>query len=494
MRKHIKTLREKYRNLKRWERVTAVLLVVAVIALVVISQQKPENPFLAENESPKEVILRSVADLSLDTKPLDLIGMVRSESQVDIRTEASGNIVRVSASEGQFVSRGQTLAEIENSTQRATVAQAQSAVDAQVAQLNSLKESVTSSGDTVAVVNARRTLYSTGLVAEPESDNSALTPPLISGVYNGSEEGIYDFRIRQGSQIFEYEFFLKGLEGIRKTEIINHELKSTSFGTYGLNITFTNPGNLNDYVESRWIVRIPNTKNPAYSANLAAYNSALDAQRGLQDQIVSQEAQVESAKSNLAVAQAGLEKTIIRSPIFGTLNNLSIELGDFVSSFQSVAEVANENQLEVRTYITENDKASIEVGLPVRVSGKYEGTISSIAPAVDSATKKIEVSISVSQEAELINGQSVSISISRKDDSEIQELEQIYIPLSALKVTAEGVVVFSVGSGGVVKKHVVSEGPLVGDKVLITSGLTPEMQIITDVRGISVGDVVKVIN
>lgn len=490
MRQHIKTLQEKYKNLKRWEQITLFLLVVAVIALIITNSQRQKSPFLnIDDDVEKEVILRSVSDLSLDTEPLNLIGIVQSESQVDIRTESAGSITRVLVKSGDQVKAGQIIAEIENSSQRAAVTQARSLVQAQQAQLDNLEDSFTSSGNTVAVENAYRTLLSSGLVAEPSSEDSVLTPPLISGVYTGSTEGIYDIRIVRGQQPTDYEFYLKGIEKIRTTAIIDNQLKSTALGNYGLKITF--PESIETYIGSSWIIRIPNTEATSYVANLNAYNAARDNQLGTTDQISAQRAQVQNAKSNLDITLAQLEKTIIRSPISGTVNNLKIDLGDFVSVFQSVAEVANANQLEIKTYITENDKKSLRVGLPTMVAGKYKGLITSIDPAVDATTKKIEVAVSIEDESNLINGQSVNVSITR-DNVSVNELDQIFIPLSALKVMAEGVVVFSVNQSNIVEKHIVKEGPLVGNKVLIVDGLTPDMRIITDVRGINVGDIVTI--
>ena len=490
MRRHIKTLKEKYRNLRRWERITVSLLIIAVISLIVVVGKKPASPFTgADLNTPKEVIVRSVASLSLDKEPLNLIGIVQSESQVDLRSESSGNITNLLVRLDQRVGAGQIIAEIENSRERAAVSQAQALVDAQEAQLLNLKESFSSSGDTVAVQNAYRNLLSSGLVAEPEDKDNTLSAPIISGAYNGSEQGFYNIRISR-TGVDKYEFYLKGLEKIRETEIENNSQLSSPLGTRGLSISF--PGDLGDYVNTTWVVNIPNTKSASYSTNLSAYNSALDGQRGLKDQVLAQEAQVQSARSSLQAAQAQLEKTIVRSPISGTVTTLNIDRGDFVSAFELVAVVANENQLEVRTYITENDKKSIEVGLPVLIAGEYEGVVTSVAPAVDPATKKIEVSISLGEEEDLLNGQSVSVAINRRDVEE-EAIDQIFIPLSSLKVTAEGVVVFSVEDGGLVTKHIVKEGPLVGDKVLILEGLTPDMQIITDVRGIKAGDIVKVV-
>lgn len=491
MRGHIKTLQEKYRDLKRWEQITLTLLIITLIALIVVSTRKSEAPFVIPDEDiRKEVVVRSVADLSIDTGPLTIIGTVQSESQVDIRTESSGSITYVAASLGDTVSRGQVLAEIENSSERAAVAQAEALLNAAQAQLDSLESSFTESGDTVAVENARRALLSSDLVAEPNNETQTLTPPVISGVYLGDEEGTYTFRIDRGNRADDFEFYLGGIETVRTTEIINNELKSTPLGTYGLKVSFVE--DTKEYFETKWIVRVPNTEGASYTANLNAYNAALDAQSKTLDQIRVQEAQVRSARSSLDAAQAQLEKTIIRSPITGTVNRFDIDTGDFVSVFDDVATVANDNRMEIKTYITENDKPSLEVGLPAIIAGEYTGQITSISPAVDPATKKIEVSISVDDEEDLLNGQSVSVSITR-NNGESREVEQVFIPLSALKVTAEGVVVFSIDGNNVITQHLVKEGPLVGEKVLIREGLTPDMEIITDVRGIAVGDTVDTI-
>lgn len=454
---------------RNWRILSLVLILVVII--LIVTNKKDESEFII-NEDPgvKNVLVRSVAELSLDTEPLKIIGTIESESQVDVRTQSQGEITRVYKKLGDNVSKGEIIAEIENLSQRAAVSQAQSNLDS----IGGAQE--------VAVQNAYRILLSSGLEAVPEDpeDNSVL--PQIKGTYTG-EEGRYVFQIfTSGSSESD--------RGIRITEadmdkdyIYQQEVflgNDIPLGSLGLFLNFSTAPETGIFT-----VDIPNKRSSSYLGNLAAYNSALEAQENVSFQL-------SSARSTLDQARAALEKTIIRSPISGQITRLDLDLGDFVSGFQSVATVANEEELEIKTYITENDKKNVYVGAPVVVSQKYTGFVTSVAPAVDPATKKIEVSVSITEEnPDLLNGQSVSISIERGEVQET-EIDQIFVPLSSLKVTAEGVSVLQVTEDGLVTKQNVKEGPLVGNKVLITEGLTPDMLIIVDVRGINEGDMVSV--
>lgn len=452
---------------RNW-RILSLVLIFIVIVLIATNKKGAPEFIINEESGVKNVLVRSVAELSLDTEPLKIIGTVESESQVDVRTQSQGEITRVYKKLGDNVRKGEIIAEIENLSQRAAVSQAQSNLDG----IGGAQE--------VAVQNAYRNLLSSSLEAVSEGSNSSDTPPTISGTYTG-EEGQYVFEVYNSGQASGKSFRLisPGMEaGFSNGVFFNN---SVQFGTKGLFIVFSE----NITGGSIWTVDIPNKRSSSYLSNLAAYNSALEARENVSFQL-------SSARSTLDQARAALEKTIIRSPIDGQITRLDLDLGDFVSGFQSVATVANEEELEIKTYITENDKKNVYVGAPVVVSQKYTGFVTSVAPAVDPATKKIEVSVSITEEnPDLLNGQSVSISIERGEVQE-SEIDQIFVPLSSLKVTAEGVSVLQVTEDGFVTKQNVKEGPLVGNKVLIIEGLTPDMEIIVDVRGINEGDIVSV--
>ena len=97
----------------------------------------------------------------------------------------------------------------------------------------------------------------------------------------------------------------------------------------------------------------------------------------------------------MQAAEANLEKTIIRSPISGTIVSLPITQGGFVSSFAQVAQVSNPGALEIDAYVTADDAKTIAVGGKAVISGTVQGVIVSIAPAIDPTTGKILVKVGI---------------------------------------------------------------------------------------------------
>ena len=189
-----------------------------------------------------------------------------------------------------------------------------------------------------------------------------------------------------------------------------------------------------------------------------------------------------------------LEKTFVRTPISGTLNTLSLKRGDFVSALAPAATISNNTALQVETFITRDDKDEIAIGSIALINGKYNGIVTSIAPGLDPLTRKIKVNIGIeSTNANLIHGDSVRISISResKINEESEDKQQRFIvPISTLKVESDHILVFTVLPDNTLSAHKVVEGPLLGDKVVIVEGLTPEMEIVLDARGLRAGDTV----
>jgi len=205
------------------------------------------------------------------------------------------------------------------------------------------------------------------------------------------------------------------------------------------------------------------------------------------------------AKASLNQAQSALEKTIVRSPISGTINDIDIEKGDFVSVFETAVVVSNSDALEVTAFITEDDKRAVGVGAKALIGGKFGGIVSEVAPALDKKTKKIEIKVAiVDSETDFIEGESVELEVERSYIA-IDGVKEIIIPISALKITTDGVFVFTVddilpreqGENKLVA-HPVFVGSIVGNGIIIFSGITSDMEIVLDARGLNEGQEVIV--
>ena len=168
---------------------------------------------------------------------------------------------------------------------------------------------------------------------------------------------------------------------------------------------------------------------------------------------------------------------------------MTVEDGDFVSAFSHVATVANNNALEIIAYITEDDARNIAVGSTVFVEGEEDGIITKIAPALNPITQKIEIRIGLSPKSTLSNGLTTSIELARSKDALISRM---VVPISALKITADAVYVFSIDENSQLVSHAVTLGPLSGNKVVIEDGVLPSSLIVLDARGLKEGDTVTV--
>jgi multidrug efflux pump subunit AcrA (membrane-fusion protein) len=141
--------------------------------------------------------------------------------------------------------------------------------------------------------------------------------------------------------------------------------------------------------------------------------------------------------------------------------------------------------------VSESDRNRIAVGDTVRIDGETAGTITNIAPAIDPSTKKIEVKIATEGES-LSNGDTVRVTIDT--NGSLENITDIIIPIAALKVETNRVVVFTLSDTNILIAHEVETGPLIGNSIVIESGVTADMTIVTDARGLSEGDTVGVIN
>jgi HlyD family secretion protein len=105
------------------------------------------------------------------------------------------------------------------------------------------------------------------------------------------------------------------------------------------------------------------------------------------------EAQVVSARGDLALARVNLEKLRIRAPIDGTVLQININPGELAapSALQPLALVANLSTLNVRAELDERDVAEIKVGQAASVRAaafpgrEFAGTVASIAPLVEAS-------------------------------------------------------------------------------------------------------------
>lgn len=524
-----------------WWKLSAVAgVLIGVVGTLIVRGGPPPVPDVSQG--PRSVAVRSVAELSGVASLLPVVGIVTSQSEAEVRTETSGEIIRLYRELGDSVGAGEIIAEMDNSRERAAVLQSEGVADAARAalakvtrgardeQVDILESGVASSETSLAAaktsaVNALLSAYATvdetlrrktdPMFNNPDSSN----PTLIVQTTDSQAAGdAASMRVRLGgtldrqsalaatisaqddlegelnrtaAELREVRTFLDRLALALNRAVASQSTSETTIATYKLDA---------------------NTARSTISSTISSLTSAVDtlasrraaltvAQSQLEQGVVGDESDIAAAEANLkqaqgalAAARANLEKTIVRAPISGTINSLSLERGDFVSAQTPAAIIANNRALEVVAQVTEGDAAELTVGSETSVTGPdgaaYKGIITKIAPAIDPVTKKLEVRIGLSEATPLINGAAVTVELRR--EAKVTASGPLVIPLSALKIGTSAASIFTVEPDGTLLAHTVTLGTLLGDRVVVVSGLEPSMRIVTDARGLKAGQKVTV--
>jgi RND family efflux transporter MFP subunit len=512
-----------FKEQPRWKQGTIILSIVVI--LFVVRSLTASDPAAEVAHSDRVVTLAQVSALANADTALPLLGTVTSTSEATIRSESSGKLTRVYKKLGDSITAGSIIAEFENSGERAAVLQAEGAYDAAKAARD------------IAKINSGTTNSSLG-----EAKTNALNA--IGSAYNSMDDAV---RVKTDTYFSDPRFstakllisvpdfsLVYSLETQRKAiekmlaarEAKNRTLTSSSDLTAELNSVQTEVQMVKSYIEdlsSAVSKAVPDSSynqasldnaktitSLARSSITSAVTSVTSSRASLTASIAASEvagkttgdssgaiatadASVKQALGAYDAALSRLEKTVIRSPITGTLNSLSISTGDFISAFTEVAVVSNNGALEVVAYVTEDDARRIQVGNEVMIDNTTKGIITRIASAIDPLTKKIEVRIGITdKQSSLVNGQSVRVTITQSKQVVTATSGPIKIPLSALKLTPNGAFVFTMSATSSLIALPVKEGAILGSEIQILSGLNGSESIVVDARGLKEGMAVTI--
>lgn len=490
------------RTNKKFSIPAAILLVVAFGALGYFLNLSSKA---ADADNRREVALTSVADVS-SGEPITVIGEIRSVSEADVAPDSSGRIIGVYRKIGDYVAAGAVIAEVENSSQRAAVAQAEAAL--QRAKSVSTISGISVGSASASAETARQSAYA--------AINDAVVRKADETFSTGSAKTFFvpltnsQLKYTLEAKRLDMEVILKRHASIRTQTLSDTELiaelqilENEARDVRGFMTDLVSA--LSGGISSG---SITTAQIEGYEANA---NAALSVITGLEGTLASASGGLQSAKENLtqgsggesadiaiaqaslAAAKAVLEKTIVRAPIAGTINSISLEQGNFAAAGVPSVRIVNISGLEAVAYLSERDLPRITAGSSARISGIADGRVSRVAPALDSNTRKAEIRITIlSSDAganRFVAGQSATIELSpiRKEND-----QAIFIPISSVKITPDGAVVFiatDIGDEGetILESIPVTLGTLTGGKVEITSGLSLDNVIVADARGLKDG-------
>ncbi len=205
-------------------------------------------------------------------------------------------------------------------------------------------------------------------------------------------------------------------------------------------------------------------------------------------QIASDEAAIDTARANVVGAQQDLADAQLTSPINGTIVSVGINAGDTVSAASSTEDIViiGTNSFEATATLTSSQVPSIKVGAVADVAvdgttGTFAGTVSQVGPVQSSdGTYSYPVVVALPSAANnLFSGSSANISIVTGAKTDV-----LAVPTSAVEMAGTQSYVIVLSGGNPVDKTIkvgivggiytqVLSGLKLGDDIVLANYSTP---------------------
>lgn len=207
----------------------------------------------------------------------------------------------------------------------------------------------------------------------------------------------------------------------------------------------------------------------------------------------------QTADASARVLGARLERTVVRAPIRGVLDDRMIEVGSSVAPGTPVARIVDADPAKVTAGVPERYAADIEPGAPVRAqiehagAGAFEGRTSFVATALDVRTRTFPVEFSIPNPNGVLKpGMVAQIELQRG-----RVADALLIPREAVQRASTGYTVYVVtGQGDDLRAEIrpVQLGAGAGNEVEVVSGLVEgDRVIVVGQQQVANGDAVRIV-
>lgn len=199
-------------------------------------------------------------------------------------------------------------------------------------------------------------------------------------------------------------------------------------------------------------------------------------------------AQAKQADAQVETVAAQLEKKSVRAPFAGRLGVLQVSTGQDLREGDSIVMLQKLDPLLVNFTLPQRQREQLQPGLTVHIHSRdfpdldRQGQISAIDPALDPATRNVNVQARLHNADErLLPGMFVEV------DVVLQAAQPVLtVPATAILYAPYGDSVFVIetrpqdqGGGQVVRQQMVKTGEMRGDFVVVTEGLSAGMTVVS---------------
>lgn len=417
-----------YKNIPVFKRIAFVLMVAAFGFACGSSNAESENK-KAESER-QAVVNVTVAKAETRQVPayIPATGSLVADETSDVAPKTAGKVVNIFADAGDFITRGSTIAKLDDQDARLRVAEAQANVKKAQA----------------AVRQAEARL---GLAPNGKFDSSTI--PEVRAANANYEQALAELKQAEANEQRYRELVETG-----DVALITYEQYRTNRDTARARVNAAK-------------------QNLEAAVNNAKLNN---------QQIRSAEAEVEAARTQVATAQAAVADAVIRAPFSGYVSERPTAVGEFVTSSSVIATILRTNPIKVQMQVAEAEVPYISVGAGVSIQvdaykdRSFGGTVVAVNPSIDPVSRAATVEAQIENNDNALRaGMFATAKIVRGGGS-----QGVFVPRSAVyeDQATQNYRVFVIEEN-VAKLRVVQLGTPENDYIQILSGVNPDETIAT---------------
>ncbi|HOX29649.1 MAG TPA: HlyD family efflux transporter periplasmic adaptor subunit [Candidatus Paceibacterota bacterium] len=511
--------------------------VCAVIIILILIQLPKIRQAAINGENARDAAAVSLITIS-DYKKTSSItldsGLVESISQADLRSQFSAPVESVNVALGDRVAKGQILVSLKNDDLTAQLDQAKAGLVSSQASLQTAENGARPQELEISKTQARQAALSLEAALRDsyaKADDSVrnhidkffLNPSSSSpdfliiinsegttiryGAIGNEQAALAEAkRVEMEKRLNSWQQDLASMDG--SADLSNHILTAASNLEFLIDFLndlspLANAITANNGAEKQVLDGYKSELSAARSAAAGSLASLLGSETSwklavqsldlmkagsTKEQLIQAKAMVAQAAASVEALEAQVEKTVIRTPIAGTISYLDARLGEVAAFGQLVASIINPGALQIKTYASIEDLPNIAINDRVEIGdGRAVGYVYRISPAIDPALKKAEAIVIVdknSADSPIVAGQTVNLSIeSKKSGSKTLYL----LPIQAVKTNGASYVYAASGENTVVSIPV-TVGNLVGETIEVWGDFNADQKIISSVMGIAPGN------
>ncbi|WP_431213158.1 efflux RND transporter periplasmic adaptor subunit [Puia sp. P3] len=223
----------------------------------------------------------------------------------------------------------------------------------------------------------------------------------------------------------------------------------------------------------------------AYAKDLYQRRKNLwDEKIGTEVDLINAKNQVDQAETQLKTAQEQLDFTNVYADISGTLNTVTVRVGESFAPGSQAIQIINSDNLKAVVQVPEIYQERIRVGTPVKIAfpglGNREitGTVRVAGKVINAGNRAFQVEIHIPNDKDIRANQ---VAIVKLQDYTAKNV--LSIPVNTLQTDEKGKYVMVASKDGektVAHKKTITIGQTYSDQVEVTSGLAAGDQLVTD--------------